>query len=240
MEEQPQSQSNRYIIPTSILIAGVLIAGAVFLTKSGPPPAPTQTPGGGEQAASIEDIRPVSADDHILGDPNAPVKIVEFSDLECPFCKRIHPTLKQVIQEYGTDGRVAWVYRHFPLVSLHTKAPKAAEASECAAELGGNFGFWAYIDHYFEVTPSNDQINLTQLPQIAVDVGLDRSDFTQCLDSGKYASKVDEQLNDAISSGGEGTPYSVVIAPNGQKFPVSGSVPYEQLKAIVDQALQLQ
>ena len=68
-------------------------------------------------------VRPVNGEDHILGNPDAPVKLIEFSDFECPFCKRFHPTMKRLMDEYGEDGRVAWVYRHFPLDAIHSKAP---------------------------------------------------------------------------------------------------------------------
>lgn len=92
-------------------------------------------------------INPITSADHIFGNPNAGVKIVEFSDLQCPFCARFHPTLKQIIQEY--DGQVAWVYRHFPLASIHPSARPAAIGSECAAELGGNNAFWKFVDAVF-------------------------------------------------------------------------------------------
>lgn len=116
-------------------------------------------------------VRAVSNEDHVLGDRNAPVKLIEFSDLECPFCKRFHPTAKQVVTEYA--GKVALVYRHFPLDSLHAKARKEAEATECANEQGGNDKFWAYMDRLFDVTPSNDGLDLAELPKIAAFVGLE-------------------------------------------------------------------
>ncbi len=239
--------TNAYLIPASILIAGVLVAGAVFLTKNSSPSADLDDSSGTQ--ASIDNIKPVTADDHILGDPNAPVKIVEFSDLECPFCKRFHATMKQLMAEYGESGRVAWVYRHFPLQSIHPKAAlPAAIASECAAEIGGNFSFWAYVDHYFEVTPSNDQMDLAKLPTIATDVGIDRSRFDSCFAGGeeKYGEKIAGQFQDAVDSGGQGTPYSVVIAASGQKFAVEGAVgyeelettPYEELKTVIERALE--
>jgi len=101
---------------------------------------------------------------------NAPVKIVEFSDTECPFCKRFHTTMQQVVKD--SNGQVAWVYRHFPLDQLHSKARKEAEATECAAELGGNEKFWAYLNRLMEVTPANDGLDLAELPVIAAYVGL--------------------------------------------------------------------
>lgn len=236
---------NNYLIPASIVVAGVIIAGAMFVANrpnnpdSGGFPQQTTTPTGGTDIqATLNKIKAVTQADHILGDPNAPVKVVEFSDTECPFCKRFHATMHQLMAEYGTEGKVAWVYRHFPLDQLHPKARKEAEATECANELGGNEKFWAFVDKLYEITPSNNQLDPAQLPQIAVDVGLDRAQFESCLASGKYAQVVADNLQDAINSGGLGTPYSVVIAANGKKSTIEGAYPYEDVKLIIDLALQ--
>ncbi|MDP3953732.1 MAG: thioredoxin domain-containing protein [bacterium] len=94
------------------------------------------------------DVKVVTAEDHIRGSLDASVKIVEYSDLECPFCKRFHPEMKAVMDQY--DGNMAWVYRHLPLESIHPSARPLAEGSECVAELGGNDGFWRYVDYVFE------------------------------------------------------------------------------------------
>ncbi len=193
---------------------------------SAPTPPPTQ--------ADIQ-VKPVTDEDWVRGDRNAKISIIEFSDTECPFCKRFHPTMQQIVKEY--QGKVNWVYRHFPLTSIHPKAPKEAEATECAGELGGNDGFWAYLDRLFEITPSNNRLDLAQLPQIAEDVGLDRKKFEECLASGKYAKKVQDHSNQAIAAGAKGTPYSVIVAGD-KKIPVSGAVPVERVKSILDSLLQ--
>ena len=86
-------------------------------------------------------VKPVSAEDHIRGNVNAAVKVIEFSDFECPFCKGFHATMKQVMTVHEKDGKIAWVYRHFPLDQIHSKARKEAQAAECAAEQGGNKAF---------------------------------------------------------------------------------------------------
>ncbi len=186
--------------------------------------------------------KPVDGEDHILGNPDAPVKLVEFSDFECPFCKRFHLTMKRLMNEYGKDGKVAWVYRHFPLDSLHSKARKEAQAAECANELGGNEAFWSYSDRLFEVTPSNDRLDLALLPRIAQEIGLDRAAFEACLEGdsrgGKYAAHIEADVQDATASGGTGTPYSLVIAPNGKTFPITGAQPLAALKSIIDLALK--
>lgn len=224
-------QENK-LIPIAIIVAGLLVGGAVFLSSRGGSVTPSTT-------GTPEDIAlpPVTAEDHILGNPNAQLMVVEYSDFECPFCKNFHQTMHRIIDEYGAEGRVAWVYRHFPIVQIHTKAPKEAEATECATELAGNNGFWAYADRLFEVTPSNNALDLDLLPQIAEDVGLDRAAFVACLDSDKYKNKVSEQARDAQAAGARGTPYSVIIARTGQLVPIDGAQPYENLKPVIDALL---
>ncbi len=218
----------------AIIVAGVLIAGAILVPKIS----------GRESAKNIQPeknnkeivIKPISAEDHILGSKDAKIVIVEFSDTECPFCKRFHPIMQKIIAEY--KGQVAWVYRHFPLDALHSKARKEAEATECAAEQGGNDAFWKYIDRVFEVTPGNDGLDEKELYNIADYAGLDKAKFTECLASGKYASKVDEQSKDGASAGVEGTPQSIILTKDGQKIPLSGAQPFEAVKAEIDRLLK--
>jgi protein-disulfide isomerase len=137
------------------------------------------------------------------------------------------------MQEYPNDVR--WVYRHFPLEQLHAQAPKEAEATECAGEQGK---FWEMTDLIYELTPSNDGLDLAQLPIFAQQAGVPNiPQFEQCLSSGKYADKVAADLADATAAGGQGTPYSVLIGPDGTKVPVSGAQPYASVKAAVEQLL---
>ena len=187
-------------------------------------------------------VKPVATEDHIRGNINAPVKVIEFSDFECPFCKSFHASMRQVMQGYEKDGKVAWVYRHFPLDQLHSKARKEAQAAECAGELGGNKAFWAYADGLFEIAPSNNRLDLALLPKIAEGMGLDKAKFNACLDGdqrgGKFAAHIEANVQDAMASGGTGTPYSLVIGAKGHIFPVSGAMPAEDLRAIIDAALK--
>ncbi len=228
-------------VPAAIVLAGVLIAGAVLLSggRSNPTqvkvqeqPKVTQ-----QDTGSLEKMTPITSKDHIRGNPEAPVKIVEYSDTECPFCKRFHDTMKQVMGIEGKDGKVAWVYRHFPLDQLHSKARKEAEATECAAEQGGNDKFWQYLDRLMEITPANNGLDPAELPKIAEYVGLDKTKFNECLSSGKYAKKIEEHVQNAVATGGNGTPWSIVVDKNGKKYPLNGAQPYESIKALIEQAL---
>lgn len=183
-------------------------------------------------------VRPVSARDHIRGNVNAPVTLIEYSDFECPFCKRFHPTVMKIVEEY--KGQVRWVYRHFPIDEIHpVKARKEAVASECAAELGGNDAFWKYADRFFELTPSNNRTDIdTVLPQIAREIGLDEAKFASCLASTKYDRHIEEDRLNAIASGGRGTPWSIIVSRKGKTYPLSGAQPYAAVKQLIDLALQ--
>ena len=184
-------------------------------------------------------LRPVSKGrDHIRGDSAAPVTLVEYSDFECPFCKRFHLTVKRLVDE--SNGRLKWVYRHFPLDELNpVKARKEAVASECAAELGGNDAFWKFADRFFELTPSNNRTDIDAvLPRIAGEIGIDKARFASCLTSGRHDRRVAEDVQDATASGGRGTPWSIIVSKSGKTYPLSGAQPYAAVKQLVDLALQ--
>ncbi len=163
------------------------------------------------------------------GDKDAAITLVEYSDFDCPFCSRFTPTVDQVLEEYDGDVRV--VYRHFPLRSLHPQAAPAAEASECAGDQGK---FWEYHDELFanQGTFSDDTY-----VDIARRLGLNIRTFEECVQSNKYASKVQQDERDAQNAGGRGTPYSVIIGPNGETVPLSGALPFSSVKPVIDQLL---
>lgn len=237
MDEQKSKRD--YLLPASIMIAGVLVTVALFYNagkKTENQPADLRGAAVNRELPSPDNMKPVSETDHIFGNPNAPVKVVEFSDLECPFCKSFHATMHQIVRAY--DGQVAWVYRHFPLPQLHPKAPDEARASECAAKLGGNDKFWSFIDKIFEVTPSNNGLDLAELPKIAGDIGLDVKEFSSCFSSDYGQDRVQNDVLDAGNSGARGTPYSVVVDKNGKRIVIPGALPFEQVNAIISTALK--
>ncbi len=240
MDENKISKNN-LAVPVAIVLAGVLIAGAVFFRNPNQANVAEEKPGAAaRQDGDLKAMKPINKEDHIRGNPDAPVKIVEYSDFECPFCKRFHNTMQQVMDEYGKSGKVAWVYRHFPLDQLHpVKARTEAVATECAAELGGNDAFWKYADRFFELTPSNNQTDIdTVLPQIAREIGLDEAKFRACLASGKYDEHIQSDLDDAVATGGRGTPWSIVVGKNGKQYELSGAQPVEAIKQIINLAAQ--
>lgn len=224
--------NNQYVLPIVIVFAGLLIAGAVFLGGRAQVPAP------GDGTNQAINFRPIDQSDHILGNPNAQVKVIEYADMECPYCKQFHTTMHQIMSFYGQSGKVAWVFRAFPLAQIHSKSPKEAEAAECAADQGGNTAFFAYTDKLYEVTPGENNIDLAQLPVVAKDVGLNVDAFNACLTSGKNAAKVQASYAEAIAAGGNGTPY-ILITVQGSKDAVilSGAQPYDSMRAAIDAVL---
>lgn len=228
---------NTLSVPVAIIIAGMIIGASVLVSakiRGVPMPQNVGQQAVGQPTENLDAINKITNKDHIRGNPNAEITIVEYSDTECPFCKQFHQTMKQIIAEYGASGKVAWVYRNFPLDQLHPKARKEAEALECANELGGNDKFWQYTDRLYEVTPANNGLEESELPKIAQYVGLDVQKFNSCLASGKYAQHVEDDVKNATETGGNGTPWSIIITKDGKKYPLSGAQPYNSVKQMIE------
>lgn len=228
-------------IPIAIVIAGALIGAGFFFSRTPAAPLagtnqPTQA--GQQETANTDAVAPVTEEDHIKGSPNAKVKIVEYSDFECPFCKQFHDTLNEVIADYN-DDEVAWVFRQFPLEQLHpVKAMAAAMASECVAELGGNDAFWTFTDGYFAKTLTNNRTDIeTLIPQLVTQTGVDRTAFTRCFEENRHADAIEADMQNAIATGGRGTPWSVVIGPDGSTYPLNGSLPEAAVRQLITQLL---
>lgn len=224
-------------VPMAIIIAGALVAGAVYFSTVSPKQLATQV----APAASVAPVAPtrppaslniaaITDADHIRGKIDAPITILEYSDLECPFCKVFHQSMIRVLQEY--PDKIRWVFRHSPLVQLHSKAPTEANAAECASVQGK---FWEFTDAVFAATSSNNTLDLNKLPEYAKQAGVqDAAAFQKCVDANQFKDIVDAQLADGIKAGLEGTPFNMVIKQDGTKAQLGGGVPYEQLKGIID------
>ncbi|MDO8451603.1 MAG: DsbA family protein [bacterium] len=241
-------QSPSQIIIVTLLIVSSYLIGSLktkveFLEKSSQPVAAAPNPGTAQapqppaQPQTADNVPKVQKDDHIRGKSNARIALIEYSDLECPYCKQFHPTVKQVLDEYKND--VVWVYRHYPL-GFHANAQKEAEASECANDLGGSDAFWRYIDTIYERTSSNGSgFSLDALVPLAEEIGLNSQKFKTCLDGGTFTQKIKDQMDAGTAAGISGTPGNVLLdTKTGKTRLIPGAVPFEQIKSAIDEMLK--
>ncbi len=213
------------------IIAAALILGGSYIYGSG---LKSGTVGGlanvQNQGAKVENQGPVNieiGDAPVLGNIDAPVTIIEFSDFQCPFCKRFHDDAGLKIRdEYVKTGKAKFVYKQFPLYQIHPFANSAALASECAKEQGK---FWLYHDALFDKQEDLATLNFTDL---AVSLGMNKSQFKSCYDSGKYSENVKKDSAEGAAAGVSGTPATFV---NGK--PLMGAVPYASFKVAIEEAL---
>ncbi len=176
----------------------------------------------------VEDVVVIelTSEDNILGEEDAPVTVIEYSDFECPYCANFWSgTLPSIKSEYVDTGMVKFAYRHFPL-SFHANAQNAAEASECAGDQGM---FWEYHDKLYE---NQNYLDIESLKQYAIDLELDTEEFNDCLESGKYTEKVNDDMASGAQYGVSGTPATFV---NG--ILVTGAQPFSSFQAIIEAEL---
>ena len=226
-----------------VLLGVMLKGGGINLAAGGNQPAtqvlpsaqdtvgagtqPAANPDGTEQVAGT--VAPVTDSDHLRGDKNAPVTLIEYSDFQCPFCQRFHPVMTQLMNEY--KGKVRWVYRHYPL-SFHPNAQPAANAAECAAEQGK---FWEYADKLIE---NQGTLGDDLYKKLAGDFKLNVANWQSCYNTKKYDSRVTADQASGNAAGVSGTPGTVIIRKDGSIGLIPGAYPYASVKAMVDAALK--
>lgn len=202
-------------------------SGAQGVTQPTGPTGPT--------ADQLANVQGVTDTDHIRGNKNAKIVLIEYSDYECPFCQRFHTTMNEIVAEYGDD--VAWVFRHYPL-PFHQNAQKAAEAAECVASIAGNDKFWEFTDLYFETTDgSGTGVAVEEMGALAGKVGVDAGAVQECIDSGEMAEIVSAQMDEGTSVGVTGTPGTFVVTKDGAQEIIPGALPTADVKAILDKYL---
>ena len=229
----PQPLSRDLLIPASIIIAGACIGMGLYFGGS-PAAPPAQVAAQPEQAADTTDqVAEVTEADHVKGDRNADIMIVEYSDFDCPFCSRFHTAMDQIVQN---NDDVAWTYRHFPLEQLHPQARAVSIASECAAKVGGEEAFWSFTDGYFEARGNRDATPHGELiTRLVQEAGLSEEEFTTCFADPTIAALVQEDIDNAVATGGRGTPWSVIIGPTGKTYSLNGAQP----AAVIQQLIQI-
>jgi len=244
--------------PVAILVGAILISISILISggalklkgfNSGTTAPAAAVPAVGDTAAPAAPAEPTGPvkvsldDDPVTGDPKAPVTIVEFSDYECPFCKRHYDqTYSQLKTNYIDKGKVKLVFRDLPLSFHDPMATTEAIAANCAREQGGDIAYYKFHDVMFEKTTSNGNgLTKDQLYQFASDQGLNQANFKTCVDSEKYKEEVSKDLADAGAAGATGTP-SFIIGKSGsgeiEGKLIVGAQPYAAFQAEIDSLLQ--
>lgn len=230
---------NNLSIPMSIIVAGALIAFAVFFAvdkdagEDNKKEAETQ--GGKGEILSLESI---TEEDYITGNPEAEIFVVTYSDVECPYCKKLHETMLEIIknEDYFKDGKVAWVLRQMPIPQLHPLAIEKSSALLCSGILGSNETFWNYTNKIFEEIPTNGSMDLSRFSEIAVEQGFEKTNFEECMEKESTKEKINEDLKSGSDAGARGTPFNIIVSKNGNT-PIPGAQPYENINSAIKNTL---
>lgn len=260
----------RLLTPLSIIVGAMIIgsftaSAIIFVNRDGASSA--KKPADTELIETLNtEHAKITEADHIRGGINAPVKLIDYSDTECPYCKRHHDTLTDLFGSYSGE-KVAWVYRHLPL-DFHLQALPEAVATECVARLAGEDAFWTFLSRIYKETTSNDGLDLSLLPEFAKDAGVSDIDaFNSCYENQDTLEKVEGDLADAERAGGSGTPYSRLVSKkrinkvakknisaylasqdmtglahfskDGFAIGISGALPKEVFATLIDQLLAI-
>lgn len=215
-------------IAVAIVLAGAIVGAALYFRPDGGSSVATGSPVPAGQVAGEQRVNiAVEADDPVLGAADAPVTIVEFSDLECPYCQRHHQlTFPQLKQQYIDTGKVRYVFKHFPLIQIHPHARPAAEISQCANAQGK---FWEFADKAFA---NQKALTDPDLQRYATEVGVDAATLQDCLANATTAQIVSADQQAGVAAGVTGTPGFFI---NGQRL--EGAQPFETFKAVIEAEL---
>jgi protein-disulfide isomerase len=237
IEPVQQKNSSPISIPAAIITAALIIGLAIIFTlrpktETGTIQQPTNTP----PTSVPAEVATMRDSDHVRGDRNAEVIVIEYSDSDCEYCQMFHGVMQQALKDY--DGKLAWVYRFYPL-TRHPNAYAESIALSCVAELGSNDVFWSYLDKVMNITLDPGATSDKTLTSLAVQSGINTTMFTKCLKNTSIATDLDAQIAEAQSIGARGTPFSVAVnQKTGEQVVIPGAMPLENLKQVIDSLLK--
>ncbi len=252
----PEKPKTVLTLPIAIVLAAIILAvAAIFIWAPRSAASPKIESLTDDQIAGMVNeiisskgkvpLLPVTEADHARGATDPKITVVEYSDLECPYCKNFHETMQKIVKDHSND--VSWVYRHFPLDCtdnsskncrvLHAKARTEAIAAECAALQGGDEAFWKFTDRVFSITPSNDGLSESELTKTAKMLKLDTAQFDTCVTNKTPANTISLQAKNGISLGISGTPSSVIVDTAGNTYLIPGAYPHEVIEGVIQKLL---
>lgn len=233
---------NKLTFSISIIIIGVIVALGVIIVRGDLYFKKTETPLKTEPVITSVALNSITEDDNILGNPNAPVTIIEYSDLGCPFCAEFHETMLQVMQTYGSTGQVNWVYRHFPNTTAHPLSRDASILAECVGQTRGKESFWIFVENIFDLQRTEGTgavLTDEKINQALGSVGMDGASRELCISYGNLSAKVDLDYQDGLKIAEKnpdefGTPYIIMISAKGTTVEQSSTLPYDLMKQYID------
>ncbi len=220
-----------WLIPGAIIAAGLVLSLGIYINRIHDVE--------GSAKADITLMRPVTLQDHIVGNPSAPVILVEYADIDSNYSKSFQQTLEQLMAEYAEGGKVAWVYRHLPLIDQHIHAAEHAEAAECIASLGDSNIFYRFIDALNSAAPGDLQFDPKNYDSVVSSLGILPESFNACLRAHTFQKKVGDDFQNGIAIGAGGSPFSVLLVKGQKPITINGALPYDGLKKIIDHAISM-
>lgn len=221
--------------PTAILIGALALSlshvAYAYILKSDAAQTPSKIFAG----------RTIDGSDLITGNKSSDVVIVEYSDTECPFCATLHPTIKQLKEEY--KEKVGFVYRYFPLTQIHPNAFEEARAISCVGKISGADKRMEFINDMFAYKISNKNMTLPKngKEDLVRNLGIDFGKYSECMKNQESSDIISASINEGVTAGVEGTPATFILAKTRKGYEVvsmiSGAQSYSYFKAAVDEAL---
>jgi len=210
MEPETQKQTFTLNTPAAVIIGSIIIAITVFFTNGGSLKKELTPDELHKKQVSV--MLEIQKDDYVRGNKDAEIILYEYSDIDCSFCREFHKTMKETISE---NTNVAWVYRHFPVDSLHPFARQKAEAVECVGSLGGEDAFFGVLDTLMEDVSFYNVFDIEKISALAETFGVQKDVLQQCITDKTFTEKIMVQQGQAVDSGAKGTPYSILGDKDG-------------------------
>lgn len=220
---------NSNLIPSAIIFAGLVLAVAIFLVRHEDAPP--------HREGDLAKVLPVGPQDHRAGDATPRLTVITYTDLDCQFCKRFHEVMEQIIAEYGKEGGVAYIVRHFPILEIHPNSGSHAKAAECAARQGGESAFWNFIRALHAAAPESVQFDPAGYGEIARGLSVSEAELLTCIGSIEFDERIARDFENALLIGAKGTPFTVIMADGMEPFAISGYLPYDGMKTVIERAL---
>ncbi|CAN5721530.1 thioredoxin domain-containing protein [soil metagenome] len=224
-----RNQREMWFLPVAILAAGLILAVALFMIRHHTDPRVV--------AGDATLMRPVSQADHIIGSPSAPIMLVEYADIDSSYSKTFQQTMEQIMTEYAAGGKVAWVYRHLPLIDQHVSAAQHAEAAECISSLGGQNVFWRFINTLNAQAPGDQQFDPSGYDAVVASLGVLPQSFDACMTAHTYQERVAADFTNGLAAGAGGSPFSILLVQGQKPVTIDGAIPYDSIKKILDDAI---